>query len=138
MNRRIADNVIPISTPLDISFFRAWLDFTAPLHNLTNSERQVMACYLKKHYELSKDVLKDSLLGSFLMSYEVKKEVMETCNIKPSSLQVILSKFRKTGLMVDGKINPKLIPAITKEVEDSKEFRLMVRFTITNDNAGSN
>ena len=61
MSKRIADNVIPISTPLNVSFFKAWLDFTAPLHNLTGKERVVMAHYLKKHYELSKVIMNDAI-----------------------------------------------------------------------------
>ena len=129
MARRIADNVIPISTSLDVSFFRAWLDFTSPLHTLTNKERVVMAHYLKEHYDLNKVVTDDAILSQVLASTSVKQKIMEACSLKASNLQVVLHKFKKLKLMTEGKINPKLIPAVTQEVLDSGEFRLMVRFT---------
>lgn len=133
MARRIADNVIPISTPLDVSFFRAWLDFTAPLHALTNKERLVMAHYLKEHYDLSKVVTDDAILAQVLSSLTTKQKIMNACDLKPVNLQVILHKFKKLNLMSEGKIIPKLIPAVTSEVLESGEFRLMIRFAIKND-----
>jgi hypothetical protein len=36
--------------------------------------------------------------------------------------------------MCEGKITPKLIPAVTPEVVESGEFRLMIRFALKNDN----
>lgn len=128
--RRIADNVIPISTPLDVAFFRAWLDFTAPLHGLTNKEKLVMAYYLKEHYDLNKVVTDDAILAQVISGTQVKQKIMDACGLKASNLQVILHKFKKHKLMLDGRINPKLIPALSKEVEDSGEFRLMIRFSI--------
>lgn len=130
MGRRIADNVIPVSTPLDISFFRAWLDFTAPLHGLTNKERLVMAYYLKEYYELNKVITDNAILAQVLASTSTKQKIMEGCNLKASNLQVVLHKFKKNKLMVDGKIDPRLIPSITPEVEQTKEFRLMVVISI--------
>ena len=40
---------------------------------------------------------------------------------------------RNVKVLIDGVIDPKLIPAITPEVEESGEFRLMVRFSIVKD-----
>lgn len=133
MSKRIADNVIPISTPLNVSFFKAWLDFTAPLHNLTSKERVVMAHYLKKHYELSKVIMNDAILAQVLSDTSTKQEIMKACDLKASNLQVILHKFKKGKVLIEGVIDPKLIPAITPAVEESGEFRLMVRFSIDKD-----
>lgn len=128
--RRIADNVISISTPLDVSFFRAWLDFTLPLHNLTNKEKLVMAYYLKEYYDLSKVITEDAILAQVLSNTQTKNKITKACNLKSGNLQVILHKFKKNGLMVNGLISPKLIPALDTEVEESGEFRLMIRFSI--------
>ena len=133
MSRRIADNLIPVSTPLNVTFFKAWLDFTAPLHNLTGKERVVMAHYLKKHYELSKVIMDNAILAQVLSDTSTKQEIMKACDLKASNLQVILHKFKKGKVLIDGVIDPKLIPAITPEVEESGEFRLMVRFSIVKD-----
>lgn len=132
MERRIADNVITVTTPLDVTFFNAWLDFTAPLHSLTKSERQVMSYFLKEHYELSKVISDDAILAQVLSSTQTKQKIMDALNLKAANLQIIIYKFKKLGLMVDGKIKPNLIPAI-KEVEETGEFRLMVRFVIRNE-----
>lgn len=135
MRKRIADNAIPVSTPLDVSFFKAWLDFTAPIHNLTNKERLVMAYYLLKRYELSKVIMDDAILAQVLSDTSTKQDIMTACDLKASNLQVILHKFKKSKVFVDGIIDPKLIPAITSEVEESGEFRLMILFDIKkNDN----
>ena len=133
MSKRIADHVIHISTPLNVSFFKAWLDFTAPLHNLTGKERVVMAHYLKKHYELSKVIINDAILAQVLSDTSTKQEIMKACDLKASNLQVILHKFKKGKVLIEGVIDPKLIPAITPAVEESGEFRLMVRFSIVKD-----
>ena len=133
MARRIADNVIPISTPLDVSFFNAWLDFISPLHGLTAKERQVLAYYLLKNYELTNIVSDEKWRARMLNSPEIKEEIRTACNLTSSNLQVLQYKLRKHKIMVDGVIDPKLIPALTPEVVESKEFRLMVRFSI-NDN----
>lgn len=133
MSKRIADNVISISTPLDVSFFRAWLDFTTPLHGLTNKERLVMAHYLKEHYELNKVITDNAILAQVLASTTTKQKIMEACDLKASNLQVVLHRFKKLGVMKEGVIDPKLIPAVTEETLVSGEFRLMIMFSIKNE-----
>lgn len=130
MRKRIADNAIPISTPLDVTFFKAWLDFIAPIHNLTNKERAVMAYYLLKRHELSKVIMDDAILAQVLSDTSTKQDIMAACDLKASNLQVILHKFKKSKVFVDGVIDPKLIPAVTPEVEENGEFRLMILFNI--------
>jgi copper homeostasis protein CutC len=134
MGKRIADNLITLSTPLSVTFFKAWLDFTVPLHGLTNKEKDVMAHYLKKHHELSKVIMNDAILAQVLSDTSTKQEIMSACGLKASNLQVILHKFKKIKVLVDGVIDPKLIPALTQDVEDSGEFRLMVRFLLKDEN----
>ena len=126
MKKRIADNAIPVSTPLDVSFFKAWLDFTTPIHNLTNKERLVMAYYLLKRFELSKVIMDDAILAQVLSDTSIKQDIAAACDLKASHLQVLLHKFKESKIFVDGVINPKLIPAITPEVEENGEFRLMI------------
>lgn len=130
MSRRIADYLVPVSTPFDVTFFKAWLDFIVPLHGLTGRERTVMAHYLKKRYELSKVIMNDAILAQVLSDTSTKQEIMKACDLTASNLQVILHKFKKGKVFVEGKIDPKLIPPITSEVEESGEFRLMIAFSL--------
>lgn len=125
---RIADNAIPIKTTFD-GVFEAWLDATyLLLHTLSLRERAVMACFLRKHYELSKKVNDEAILSRILIDDTTKAQVMEECGIKKSHLQVILAHFRKEGLMIDGRIAPKLIPDLSEEALSKGELRLLIVF----------
>ena len=125
---RIADNAIPIKTSFE-GVFEAWLDATyLLLHNLSAKERLIMAAYLRKHFELSQKVNDEAILSRILMDETTKLQIMEECDIKRAHLQVITAHFKKEGLMVDGKINPKLIPDLSKEALEKGELRLLIVF----------
>lgn len=127
---RIADNVISLKTSLG-GVFEAWLDSThLLLHNLTPKERAVMAAYLRKHYEISQKTNDEAILQRILTDETTKRQILEECNIKRSHLQVILTSFKKEGLLVNGVIKPSLIPAITPETTQTGEFRLLIVFKI--------
>ena len=65
--------------------------------------------------------------GVKIMSEETKRKIREDCDITLAHFQVIMGKLRKNKVIVDNKINPKLIPNIDK---DSKSLQLMVIFPI--------
>ena len=50
---RRANNVIRIPTSLQGKFFRIWIEFLTPLHNLTNREKDVVAAFIKALMTLS-------------------------------------------------------------------------------------
>ena len=49
------------------------------------------------------------------MSEETKRDIRKTCGISVKHFQVIMSKFRKNGVIRDGRIHLNLIPTITAE-----------------------
>ena len=104
---------------LDISpegdFFRVWVEFLKPIHNLTSREMDVLAAFLKKRYELSKDIMNEDRLDKVLMSQEVKRQVWESCGINGKHFQMVMSKLRKNGVIRDKRLYYYLIPAVTKE-----------------------
>ena len=53
-------------------------------------------------------------LGKHL-SEETKRKIREDCNITLAHFQVIMGKLRKNKVIIDNKINPKLIPNIDKD-----------------------
>ena len=112
-------NAIEISSTskLDMSpsgdFFRVWVEFLKPVHNLTNREMDVLAAFLKKRYEMGKVITDDDSLDKMLMYEETKKEVRLSCGITTKHFQVIMSKFRKNGVVKDNRIHLKLIPTIS-------------------------
>lgn len=121
----IPDNVIGLPATLEDSFFRYWVQFTRPLHSLTDRESDVVVAFLKKRYLLSKEITNDQLLDKFLMSEETKREIREECNITLAHFQVIMGKLKKNKVFVDGKLNPRFIPNIK---ENKGNFQLLLYF----------
>lgn len=115
-------NLIEISTnpklkmSPDGDFFRTWVDFLKPVHKLANREMDVLALYLKYRYELSKSVSDPDIIDSILMKGDTRKLIRDRCGIKKRHLDVIISKFRKNGVLLkNGKFYPKLIPTYSQD-----------------------
>ena len=109
-------------------FFRYWVEFLRPLHELTKREMDVLAEFLKVRYNLSKEIINTDRLDRVLMSEETKRDIRNTCGISAKHFQVIMSKFRKNGVIREGKIHLNLIPTITEE-----GVGLMVHFSFKNE-----
>lgn len=123
-----ANNAIRIPTSLQGKFFRIWIEYLTPLHNLTNREKDVVAAFLKARFELSKSVTDDDLLDKIVMSDDVKTKIKAECGVSDAFFQVILGKLRKTGVIKNGKIAPKFIPKKLKEGDQS--FQLLLHFDL--------
>ena len=121
-----ANNVIRIPTSLQGNFFRVWIEFLTPLHNLTNREKDVVAAFIKARFELSKAVIDPVLLDKIVMSEDVKNKVKAECGISDAFFQVILGKLKKVGVITNNKIDPKFIPK--KLDHDDKSFQLLLLF----------
>jgi len=121
------NNIIGIPATLD-RFFRYWVEFLEPLHHLTEREIDVITAFLKKRYELSKDILDPIKLDKYLMNEETKAEIRDECHISPAHFQVIMGKLRKSGIIVNGNINPKFIPNIKS---DEGPFQLLLYFQVS-------
>lgn len=122
------NNVIRIPTSINTSFFRFWLEFLKPFHNLTDREMQIASAFLKRRYELSKVIQDDGILDKVVMSEDTKKAVREECNISLPHFQVIMGKLRKSKIILNGRINPKFIPNLT---EEQGSFRLLLNFELS-------
>ena len=120
------NNILSIPTTLD-KFFRYWVEFSKPLHHLTDREMDVITAFLQKRYELSKDILDPIKLDKYLMNEETKAEIRDECGVSPAHFQVIMGKLRKSGIIVNGNINPKFIPNIK---EEDGSFQLLLYFQI--------
>ena len=112
----------------DGDFFRVWVEFLKPIHNLTNKEMDVLAAFLKKRHELGKVITDPEVLDSVLMSENTKREIRLGCKITPKHFQVIMCKFRKKGVIKQNRIYLNLIPTITPE-----GVGLMIYFNFKNE-----
>lgn len=122
---KIVNNVITIKAPLDTTFFQRWFLFLKPFHDLTNREIDVIAAFAKHRYDLSKVISDEKILDKVLMSDDIKNEIIKECDITPSHFKVVLSKFKEKNVLVDGKIQPKLLPNIP---ENADSTNLLIRF----------
>ena len=122
-----ANNIVRIPTSLNGKFFKYWFDFLKPIHKLTNREIDVLAAFVKHRYELSKSIKDPEILDMVTMSKETKKKIREECNITAPYFQVIMEKLRKNNVIVDGKIQKKLLPKIN---EDMGSSTLIIHFEI--------
>ena len=109
-------------------FFKAWVEFLKPVHDLTKREMDILAFYLKERYKLGKKISDPKMVDDVLMSPETRKKACKQCGIKPLHLNVILSTFRKKGVIRDNRIFLKLIPTIHKEGAG-----LMINFSFKED-----
>lgn len=119
------DSSLRIPTSLDGRFFKYWFEFLKPFHNLTNREIDVIACFVKHRYNLSKVISDPEILDRESMSEVTKRRVREECNISLSHFQVIMGNLRKSKVIENGRINPRFIPNI---VEDKNNFTLLLLF----------
>lgn len=61
------------------------------------------------------------------MSEDTKRAIRKECNITQTYFQVIMTKYKKNKIIIDGKVNPKLIPKIS---EGAKNLHLLVTFSL--------
>ena len=128
-----ANNVIRIPTSLQGKFFRIWIEFLTPLHNLTNREKDVVASLIKARFEYSKSVSDEDLLDKIILSKDTTDKIKEECGLSNAFFQMILGKLKKTGVINNGKLNAKFIP---KNIEHGdKAFQLLLYFDL---DAGGN
>lgn len=123
------NNIIRIPTSLNGKFFRFWLQFLSPFHNLTERELDIATAFLKRRFELSKVIKDDELLDKICMNEDSKQLIRKECNISTAHFQIIIGKLRKAKLIIDNKLNPKFIPKNLSE-EDSA-FQLLLYFDLS-------
>jgi len=121
------NNIITIPFDLDdISFYRWWCIFMKPFVNLTNKEIEVMACFLKIRWDLSKDISDPAILDTVLMGEMTKKKIIAECKITLPHFYVIMSNLRKHKVIIGNNINPRLIP--NQRPDDNGYFQLLILF----------
>lgn len=124
---RDVNNVIKIPSKLETDFFKYWLEFLRPFHNMAPRESDVIAELLRTRFELSKVIKDPVLLEKITLSEEYREKVRQTLGITANHFQVILCKLRKTGVLLEDRINPKFIPNVTED-NATGTFKLLFIF----------
>ena len=119
------DSIVRVPCKVDGSFFKYWFMFLKPFHHLTDREMDVITAFVKQRYELSKVITDSDILDKVTMSEDTKRKVREECGITLPHFQIVMSKLRKSKIIVDNKINPRYIPNIKN---DNNSFKMMLLF----------
>ncbi len=61
MKSSFIDTITRVPTRLNTDFFRLWVDFLRPYHELPNKESELLTCILKFRYNLSKEISNEDL-----------------------------------------------------------------------------
>lgn len=105
-----------------------FLTFLTPLHKLTPSVVNLAAEIIYQRFELSKVITNNDVLDDYLLTNDkIRNEVITNCELSISNYHVGISKLKKAGFFINGKINPKFLPKITTE---SSSYSLMLLFTM--------
>lgn len=116
------------------NFFKFWLMFTKPMHNLPPREVECLSMILYKRYELSKVINNEERLNTFLFSMEIRSEILKELKMKPVDYSGVLTRFRKKGILSqDNVINSKFIPNLDVTNDEMVTFKFGVVFSIKNE-----
>lgn len=118
------NNIVKVPYGNDEEFFKFWMLFLKPYHFLTENEMAVTAALLCARYELSQKITDNELLDEVLFSEPTRKRVREFLGMTSTNLQWILTKLRKTGVIINERLNPKYVP----NYNGDGSFRLLVMF----------
>lgn len=118
------NNIVVVPISMGIGFFRWWCTFLKSFISLTPRELDVTASFLKQRWELSKSIDDPSILDEMVMSESTKKKVIEECEITKQHFYVVMSNLRKNKVIINDKINSRLVPNIRKN--DNGCFQLLI------------
>ena len=123
------NNIVTVPTALDTDFFRWWCIFLRPFVNLTNREVDIVACFLRIRWELSRHISDPTILDKLVMSEEIRAKVKAECKVTSQYLSVVMSNLRKNKVIENNILNPRLVPNIRPD--DNGCFQLLVLFKDT-------
>lgn len=96
-------------------FFTYWLALTQPLHNLTKTNIKVLIELLKIRLEYSTKIIDDEVLDDWVFESKNRKRVMDALDLSVDRFNNILSDLRRSGVIIDNRINKAFVPNITNE-----------------------
>lgn len=120
------NNIIVVPTSVHTDFFKWWCTFLKPFVKLTEKEIEVISCFLKQRWELSKKISDPAILDSQVMSNDTKAKVIEECGMTLQHFYVVMSNLRKNKVIINNTINPRLIPSMRQD--DNGAFQLLILF----------
>lgn len=127
------DNILVVNTDIK-NLFVFWMKFLKPQHGLTNKEIDVAASFLWHRFIMSNSISDNNILNKAVFNLDVKKLIMDECDVAYPHFQIILGKLRKAGFIIDNAISSKYVPRIKiDEQTDKKTFNFLISFKISDE-----
>lgn len=120
------NNAFKVSVTNTLEFFKWWCVMLRPFIPLTERETDVVACFLKQRFELSKSIKDPAILDTLMMSNDALNKIVEELKITKQHFYVVMSGLKKKNA-INGRINPKLVP----NLKDDGTFKLTILFEKT-------
>jgi len=117
---------IPCSGMLD--FYKKYLLFIRPLKPISmlgNKQLEVLTAFLVKRHEIAESVKDEAIIPKLLFSNDVRKAIMESCNISSPSYYNIVAMFKREGIIEDNDFNKRVLPDLL-----NNKFLFKFGFTI--------
>ena len=114
------------------TFFHWWIRFLNPFHDLTSREMDVTAAFFQYRYELSKTVHDSVLLDKLAIDSDARHVVKTRLKLSINYINVILSKLRKCGIVIQDRLNPRFIPDV-KHDGNKASFSVLIVFDFKQD-----
>lgn len=128
------NNVIRVPTSLSTDFFRYWMEFLRPYHNLASRDMDVAACFLKLRYEASLKTTDLENMERQTLSTDNRKAVAEALDVNMQTVHIAIHHLKKKNVIFsNNRFNPRYIP----RVEEGKPFMLMLIFGDKDGTVGS-
>lgn len=120
------NNVFSVPVANTLEFFKWWCVMLRPFIPLTERETDVVACFLKQRFELSKSIKDPAILDTLMMSNDALNKIVEELKITKQHFYVVMSGLKKKNA-INGRINPKLVP----NLKEDGTFKLTILFEKT-------
>lgn len=130
---RKPNNILVVHGGPTTGFFKSWCIYMRPIVKLSDKEIDIVACFLKQRWELSKVISDPIILDSQLMSNEVKDRVISECGITRQHFYVLMSSLKKHKVFTSAGINPRLVPNIRKNDDGIFQFLILFKDDVAKD-----
>lgn len=108
------NTLIPLKCTED-SFYRLWVEFLTPFHQLTAREKDVAARVIAQHIKLSQSISDPAVLDEVLWSQTSRNDMRESLKMSKPYFGMIVGKLREVGMITESGINSRFLPHITED-----------------------
>ena len=98
-----------------------------PMVKMTPKEIDVVSNLLYQRWKLSQVITDPAVLDSQLMSNDTLSKVIKACNITRQHFYVLMSNLKKHKVITKTGINPRLLPNIPAEGDDTFQFLILFK-----------